>query len=102
MIGTLVDYTDLHSNWCYSIFIPIDSQHVTRLEALLEEHQNISSQNFHDSNVRTLSICEPLAVNLDKVILQIASWSHALLSWCALLLLRFSLVYIDDYLDYVF
>lgn len=44
-----------------------DATHVTRLEALLEEHQNISSQNFHDSNVRTLAICEPLAVNLDKV-----------------------------------
>lgn len=102
MIGILVDYTDLHLNWCYSIFTPTGSQHVTRLEGLLEEHQYKSSQNLHDNNVRTLSICEPLAVNLDKVILQIASWSHALLSWCTLLFLHFSLVYTDDYLDYVF
>ncbi|KAJ4710777.1 COBW domain-containing protein 1 [Melia azedarach] len=44
-----------------------DATHVTHLEALLEEHQSIPSQNLHDSDVRTLSICESRPVNLDKV-----------------------------------
>lgn len=48
-------------------FSPPTLQHVTHLEALLEEHQSIPSQNLHDSDVRTLSICESRPVNLDKV-----------------------------------
>lgn len=54
---TLFDY----STKCISL------QHATHLEALLEENQSLSSNDLHDSNVRTLCICEPLPVDLDKV-----------------------------------
>lgn len=48
------------------------SQHVTHLQALLEEHQSVPSSDLHDSGVRTLCICEQQAVDLDKVISKIA------------------------------
>ncbi|KAJ0094507.1 hypothetical protein Patl1_16703 [Pistacia atlantica] len=44
-----------------------DATHITHLQALLEEHQSVPSSDLHDSDVRTLCICEPGAVDLDKV-----------------------------------
>ncbi|KAK9277365.1 hypothetical protein L1049_006907 [Liquidambar formosana] len=44
-----------------------DATHATHLEALLEENQSLSTRDLHDSGVRTLCICEPRQVNLDKV-----------------------------------
>ncbi|XP_010551388.1 PREDICTED: COBW domain-containing protein 1 [Tarenaya hassleriana] len=44
-----------------------DSTHVSRLESLLEENKSLSTRDLHDSRVRTICICEPLAVDLDKV-----------------------------------
>ncbi|KAL5775413.1 hypothetical protein ACOSP7_012970 [Xanthoceras sorbifolium] len=41
--------------------------HVTHLEALLQEHQSKPFRDLHDSDVRTLSICEPQAVDLAKI-----------------------------------
>ncbi|KAK2636087.1 hypothetical protein Ddye_030879 [Dipteronia dyeriana] len=44
-----------------------DATHVTHLESLLQEHQSKPFRDLHDSDVRTLSICEPQAVDLAKV-----------------------------------
>ncbi|GAB4840105.1 hypothetical protein Ancab_020865 [Ancistrocladus abbreviatus] len=44
-----------------------DAEHITHLEALLEENKSLSTGELHDSSVRTLSICEPKTVYLDKV-----------------------------------
>lgn len=42
-------------------------QHVTHLKALLDENKSLSTKDLHDSGVRTLCICEPGQVDLDKV-----------------------------------
>ncbi|KAK3035922.1 hypothetical protein RJ639_031345 [Escallonia herrerae] len=44
-----------------------DASHVTHLEALLEENKSLTTNDLHDSGVRTLCICEPRQVDLDKV-----------------------------------
>ncbi|KAL8097658.1 uncharacterized protein LOC141682808 [Apium graveolens] len=44
-----------------------DASHATHLEALLEEHKSLTTEDLHDSGVRTLCICEPREVDLDKV-----------------------------------
>ncbi|XP_059655709.1 uncharacterized protein LOC132302787 isoform X1 [Cornus florida] len=44
-----------------------DASHATHLEALLEENKSLTTKDFHDSGVRTLCICEPRQVDLDKV-----------------------------------
>lgn len=41
---------------------------MTHLEALLEENKKLSTRDLHDSSVRTLCICEPKKVDLDKVL----------------------------------
>ncbi|KAK6133636.1 hypothetical protein DH2020_032546 [Rehmannia glutinosa] len=41
--------------------------HAAHLEALLKENQNLSTNDIHDSGVRTLCICEPKTVDLEKV-----------------------------------
>ncbi|KAK6133757.1 hypothetical protein DH2020_032468 [Rehmannia glutinosa] len=49
------------------IKIAFSFQHATHLEALLKENQNLSTSDIHDSGVRTLCICEPKTVDLEKV-----------------------------------
>uniref|UniRef100_A0A5B6Z4A2 COBW domain-containing protein 1 n=1 Tax=Davidia involucrata TaxID=16924 RepID=A0A5B6Z4A2_DAVIN len=44
-----------------------DASHVTHLEALLKENKSLTTRDLHDSSVRTLCICEPCQVDLDKV-----------------------------------
>ncbi|GMY25867.1 COBW domain-containing protein 1 [Fagus crenata] len=44
-----------------------DATHAAHLEALLEESHSLSTKDIHDSSVRTLCICEPRQVDLDKV-----------------------------------
>ncbi|EXC22072.1 hypothetical protein L484_006656 [Morus notabilis] len=44
-----------------------DATHITRLEALLDESNAISTQNLHDRRVRTLCISHEGEVDLDKV-----------------------------------
>ncbi|KAM7252385.1 hypothetical protein ACFE04_024268 [Oxalis oulophora] len=44
-----------------------DATHVPHLEALLEESRSLSTADIHDSGVRTICICEPQKVNVDKV-----------------------------------
>lgn len=44
-----------------------DATHATHLEALLRENQNLSTSDIHDSGVRTLCVCEPKEVGLEKV-----------------------------------
>ncbi|KAF5449536.1 hypothetical protein F2P56_029969 [Juglans regia] len=44
-----------------------DASYATHLEALLEESRSLSSRDIHDSGVRTLCICQPQQVDLDKV-----------------------------------
>ncbi|GMN41975.1 hypothetical protein TIFTF001_011192 [Ficus carica] len=44
-----------------------DATHIARLEALLEDSKALSTQNLHDSGVRTLCISEQGQVDLDKV-----------------------------------
>lgn len=44
-------------------------QHATHLEALLEENKSLTTEDLHDSGVRTLCICEPHQVDLAKVLL---------------------------------
>ncbi|CAL8994667.1 unnamed protein product [Prunus brigantina] len=44
-----------------------DATHATRLESLLVETRALSTQDLHDSGVRTLCICEPQQVDLEKV-----------------------------------
>ncbi|KAJ6768384.1 COBW DOMAIN-CONTAINING PROTEIN 1-RELATED [Salix koriyanagi] len=44
-----------------------DSKHFGHLEVLLEESKSLSTGDLHDSRVRTLCICEPQKVDLDKV-----------------------------------
>ncbi|GFP87310.1 cobw domain-containing protein 1 [Phtheirospermum japonicum] len=44
-----------------------DATHATHLEALLKESQSLSTSDIHDSGVRTLCICEPKTVDLEKV-----------------------------------
>ncbi|XP_059655710.1 uncharacterized protein LOC132302787 isoform X2 [Cornus florida] len=48
-------------------FSQIAFAHATHLEALLEENKSLTTKDFHDSGVRTLCICEPRQVDLDKV-----------------------------------
>ncbi|KAL8142291.1 hypothetical protein V2J09_015323 [Rumex salicifolius] len=43
------------------------SQHVAHLEALLEESKLLPTKSLHDKSVRTLCICEPLSIHLEKV-----------------------------------
>ncbi|XP_030956831.1 COBW domain-containing protein 1 [Quercus lobata] len=44
-----------------------EATHAAHLEALLEESRSLSTKDLHDSGVRTLCICEPRQVDLDKV-----------------------------------
>lgn len=44
-----------------------DASHATHLEALLEENKSLTTEDLHDSGVRTLCICEPHQVDLAKV-----------------------------------
>ncbi|KAG2707006.1 hypothetical protein I3843_05G116100 [Carya illinoinensis] len=44
-----------------------DASYATHLEALLEESRSLSSRDIHDSGVRTLCICQPQQIDLDKV-----------------------------------
>ncbi|XP_057481664.1 uncharacterized protein LOC130768606 isoform X1 [Actinidia eriantha] len=44
-----------------------DTSQVNHLEALLEENKSLTTRDLHDSALRTLCICEPRPVNLDKV-----------------------------------
>ncbi|KAI3452897.1 hypothetical protein Pfo_009560 [Paulownia fortunei] len=44
-----------------------DATHATHLEALLRENQTLSTNDIHDSGVRTLCICELKPVDLEKV-----------------------------------
>ncbi|KAH6802048.1 Cobalamin biosynthesis CobW-like protein [Perilla frutescens var. frutescens] len=44
-----------------------DATHATHLEALLRENRNLSTSDIHDSGVRTLCICEPKEVHVEKV-----------------------------------
>ncbi|PQQ01777.1 COBW domain-containing protein 1 [Prunus yedoensis var. nudiflora] len=44
-----------------------DATHATHLESLLVETRALSTQDLHDSGVRTLCICEPQQVDLEKV-----------------------------------
>ncbi|KAL6505649.1 hypothetical protein OROHE_023028 [Orobanche hederae] len=44
-----------------------DAKHATHLEALLKESETLSTNDVHDRGVRTLCICEPLTVDLEKV-----------------------------------
>lgn len=48
------------------IFYPF--QHAAHLEQLLEENRSLSTKDLHDTGVRTLCICEPQQVDLDKVV----------------------------------
>ncbi|KAL3636205.1 hypothetical protein CASFOL_020752 [Castilleja foliolosa] len=43
------------------------TSHATHLEALLKESESLSTSDIHDSGVRTLCICEPKTVDLEKV-----------------------------------
>ncbi|KAI8528560.1 hypothetical protein RHMOL_Rhmol12G0157800 [Rhododendron molle] len=44
-----------------------DASKANNLDALLEENNSLTTKDLHDSAVRTLCICEPRPVNLDKV-----------------------------------
>ncbi|CAB4295350.1 unnamed protein product [Prunus armeniaca] len=44
-----------------------DATHATHLESLLVETRALSTQDLHDNGVRTLCICEPRQVDLEKV-----------------------------------
>ncbi|XP_008221516.1 PREDICTED: COBW domain-containing protein 1 [Prunus mume] len=44
-----------------------DATHATHLESLLVETRALSTRDLHDSGVRTLCICEPRQVDLEKV-----------------------------------
>lgn len=44
-------------------------QHAAHLESLLEESRALSTQDLHDSGIRTLCICEQQKVDLEKVFL---------------------------------
>lgn len=44
-----------------------DASHAIHLEQLLEENKSLTTKALHDSGVRTLCICEPRQINLDKV-----------------------------------
>ncbi|CAA0822497.1 Cobalamin biosynthesis CobW-like protein [Striga hermonthica] len=44
-----------------------DSKHANHLETLLRESQSLSTNDIHDSGVRTLCISEPKTVDLEKV-----------------------------------
>ncbi|XP_073130268.1 uncharacterized protein [Henckelia pumila] len=63
----------IHSVRCQvdlSVILNCQSYGATRtahLEALLEENRTLSTTDIHDSGVRTLCICEPKKVDLDKV-----------------------------------
>ncbi|XP_048137076.1 COBW domain-containing protein 1 [Rhodamnia argentea] len=50
-------------------------QRVAHLETLLLENQSLSGRELHDKRVRTLCICEPRKVDLDKV----RSWLEEIL-----------------------
>ncbi|KAL2667105.1 hypothetical protein AAZV13_01G050200 [Glycine max] len=41
-------------------------ERATQLEALLEESRSLSTKKLHDSDVRTICICETRMINLDK------------------------------------
>lgn len=43
-----------------------DTARATQLEALLEESRSLSTKKLHDSDVRTICICETQTINLDK------------------------------------
>ncbi|KAL6294828.1 hypothetical protein ACE6H2_002970 [Prunus campanulata] len=43
-----------------------DATHATHLESLLVETRALSTRDLHDSGVRTLCICEPRQVDLEK------------------------------------
>ncbi|KAG5522456.1 hypothetical protein RHGRI_034588 [Rhododendron griersonianum] len=44
-----------------------DASKANHLDALLEENNSLTTKDLHDSAVRTLCICEPRPVSLDKV-----------------------------------
>ncbi|GFZ10892.1 cobalamin biosynthesis CobW-like protein [Actinidia rufa] len=48
-----------------------DASQVNHLEALLEENKSLTTRDLHDSALRTLCICEPRPVNLDKAVREI-------------------------------
>ncbi|KAK3442931.1 hypothetical protein EUGRSUZ_B03163 [Eucalyptus grandis] len=52
-----------------------DATRVAHLEALLQENQSLSGRELHDNGVRTLCICEPRKVDLNKV----RSWLEEIL-----------------------
>ncbi|KAL3751533.1 hypothetical protein ACJRO7_012378 [Eucalyptus globulus] len=52
-----------------------DATRVAHLEALLQENQSLSGSELHDNGVRTLCICEPRKVDLNKV----RSWLEEIL-----------------------
>ncbi|KAI6686362.1 hypothetical protein NL676_032275 [Syzygium grande] len=52
-----------------------DATRVAHLEALLQENQSLSGRELHDGRVRTLCICEPRKVDLNKV----RSWLEEIL-----------------------
>lgn len=44
-----------------------DATHIAHLESLLEENKFLTPKELHDSGVRTLCICEPQKIDLEKV-----------------------------------
>ncbi|XP_034201264.1 COBW domain-containing protein 1 isoform X2 [Prunus dulcis] len=48
-------------------YVQIAFAHATHLESLLVETRALSTRDLHDSGVRTLCICEPRQVDLEKV-----------------------------------
>jgi G3E family GTPase len=52
-----------------------DASHLAHLDALLKETNSLTTKDLHDSDVRTLCICEPRQVDLDKV----RSWVEEIL-----------------------
>lgn len=77
VISQFVHKSFVSTNYCVTnIFSICLFQHVARLEALLEESHTLSSQNLHDSGVRTLCISELRQVDLDKVVLDSGCVNH--------------------------
>lgn len=44
-----------------------DPTHAAHLEALLKENESLTTKGLHDSEVRTLCICDAQQIDLDKV-----------------------------------
>ncbi|EPS58068.1 hypothetical protein M569_16748, partial [Genlisea aurea] len=70
-INSLADI--IHSVRC-EVDLPVilncrayDAKHASHLESLLRENETVPSNDLHDAGVRTLCICEPKKVDLEKV-----------------------------------